>query len=168
LPDRSAATVAAWLAQHPTITAVCRDRSNLYAEGTRRGAPEAVQVVDRFHLVHNLRQALEAFLLNHRPALQAAAIGTAMALTPPTGPVPVMLMYRGRRRNPKPTQREEASRPPRHAPWVAIHEAVHALQAQGIPSPGSWASAVPRSIPTCAGIRRQAPNSRSGGHRRRC
>ena len=45
LPDRSAATVAAWLAQHPTITAVCRDRSELYAEGIRRGAPEAAQVL---------------------------------------------------------------------------------------------------------------------------
>jgi transposase len=45
LPDRSAATVAAWLAQHPTITAVCRDRSDLYADGIRQGAPDAVLVV---------------------------------------------------------------------------------------------------------------------------
>jgi hypothetical protein len=44
-------------------------------------------------LVHNLRQALEAFLLNHRPTLQAAAVGTAMALTPPTGSVAVPPMY---------------------------------------------------------------------------
>jgi hypothetical protein len=89
LPDRSAATVAAWLTGHPTISVVCRDRSDLYADGIRRGAPAAVQVVDRFHLVHNLRQVLEAVLLDHRPALQAAAAGTAMARTPPTGLVPV-------------------------------------------------------------------------------
>jgi hypothetical protein len=38
LPDRSAASVAAWLAQHPTITTVCRDRSDLYADGIRRRA----------------------------------------------------------------------------------------------------------------------------------
>jgi transposase len=132
LPDRSAASVAAWLALHPTITVVCRDRSDLYADGIRRGAPEAVQVVDRFHLVHNLRQALEAFLIDHRSALQAAAVGTAMALTPPTGSVPVTLMYQGRRRTPKPAP-PQAEQPPRHARWVAIYEAVHALQGQGIP-----------------------------------
>jgi AcrR family transcriptional regulator len=122
------------LAEHPTISVVCRDRSDLYADGIRRGAPKAVQVVDRFHLVHNLRQALEAFLLNHRPALQAAAVCTAMALSPAAGHVPIMLMYRGRPRSPKPSQMwEGTARPPRHARWVAIYEAVHALRAQGMP-----------------------------------
>jgi transposase len=132
LPDRSAETVGAWLAQHPTVAAVCRDRSNLYADGIRRGAPEAVQVVDRFHLVQNLRQALEAFLLDHRSALQAAAVGTAMVLTAPTGSVPVTLMYQGWRRNPKPAP-PQVERPPRQAHWVTIYEAVHVLRAQGMP-----------------------------------
>jgi transposase len=133
LPDRSAASVAAWLAQHPTLTVVCRDRSDLYAEGIRRGAPQAAQVVDRFHLVQNLRQALEACLIDHRSALQAAAVGTAIALTPADGHVPAMPMYRGRRRHPKPAPQEEAARPPRHARWVTIYEALHRLQAQGTP-----------------------------------
>jgi transposase len=132
LPDRSAASVAAWLAQHPTIAVVCRDRSDLYANGIRQGAPQAVQVVDRFHLVHNLRQALEAVLLDHRPALQAAALGTAMALTPPTGLGPVTPIYRGRRRSPTPAP-PPVERPPRHARWVAIYEAVRTLRARGTP-----------------------------------
>lgn len=90
--------------------------------------------MDRLPLVHNLRQALEAILINHRPALQAAAVCTAMALTPPIGPVPVRPMYRGRRRSPTPApRREEAAQPPRHAPSVALYEAVHTLHRQGIP-----------------------------------
>jgi transposase len=132
LPDRSAASVAAWLSQHPTITVVCRDRSDLYADGIRRGAPAAVQVVDRFHLVHNLRRVLEAFLLDHRAALQAAVVGTALALTPAPSVAHVTPMYRGRRRNPQPAP-PQAERPPRHARWVAIYEAVHTLRARGTP-----------------------------------
>jgi transposase len=156
LPDRSAAAVAAWLAQHPTITVVCRDRSDLYADGIRRGAPEAVQVVDRFHLVQNLRQALEAFLLNHRPALQAAAVWTAMALTPADGHVPVMPMYRGRRRSPKPAP-PPVERPPRHARWVTIYEALHRLSAQGTPI-ATMARRLRISRPTAyAYLRRDTP-----------
>jgi transposase len=63
LPERSAAAVADWLAQHPTTTVVWRDRSDLYADGMRRGTPQAAQVVDRFHLVQNLREAIEAFIV---------------------------------------------------------------------------------------------------------
>jgi transposase len=131
LPDRSAASVAAWLARHPTITTVCRDRSDLYADGIRRGAPEAVQVVDRFHLVQNLRQALEAVLLDRRPALQAAAVCTAMALTPVDRSVPGLLMYRGRRRSPKPAPAVES--PSRVSRWVGIYETIHRLTMQGTP-----------------------------------
>jgi transposase len=132
LPDRSAASVAAWLARYPTISVVCRDRSDLYADGIRRGAPQAVQVVDRFHLVQNLRHALEVFLGHHRPALQAAAMGTAMTRILADGHVPVRPMYPGRRRSPKPAS-PPLERPPRHARWVTIYEALHRLHAQGTP-----------------------------------
>jgi len=87
LPERSAQTMATWRAQHPTITGVCRDRSALYADGIRRGAPQAVQVVDRFHLVNNLREAVEAFLPTQRVALQAAAALTVQALIAVAGSV---------------------------------------------------------------------------------
>lgn len=133
LPDRSAATVAAWLARHPMITVVCRERSRLYGDGIRQGAPDAVQVVDRFHLVENLRDAVEAFLRNQRVALQAAAVRTAQALTLPGSPVPITPMYRGRHQRRQTQQRVEAERQHRHAPWVVIYEALHTLHAPRTP-----------------------------------
>ena len=134
LPERSAESVAAWLAQHPTVRVVCRDRSALYAEGIRRGAPQAVQVVDRFHLVKNLRETIEAFLHNQQPALQAAAARTAQALTLVVGPGPVTAMYRGRRQYAHvEQQRREAEQQQRHAAWVTTYETIHTLHAQGLP-----------------------------------
>jgi transposase len=132
LPDRSAATLAAWLEQQPTITVVSRDRSDLYADGIRRGAPQAVQVVDRFHLVRNLREAIEAFLVTKRPMLQAAAVSMVQALTSSAAPVPVTPMYSGKRQcSHTRQQQQEAEQQRRHAPWVTIYEAIHALSAQG-------------------------------------
>src|SRR5207237_1577416 len=132
LPERSAESVAAWLAQHPTVLVICRDRSALYADGIRRGAPHAVQVVDRFHLVKNLREAIEAFLHDQRPALQAAAACTAQVLTQEAGPVAAPTRYRGRHRCSQVGQRrQEAAQQHRHAAWVTTYEAIHTLRAQG-------------------------------------
>jgi len=130
LPDRSAASVVAWLGQHPTITTVCRDRSDLYADGIRRGAPQAVQVVDRFHLVQNLREAIEAFLVAQRPVLQVAAARTAQALTSLAAPVPVTRMYGGKRQCSYTRQQQrEVEQQRRHALWVTCYEAIHAMYA---------------------------------------
>jgi hypothetical protein len=163
LPERSADTVAAWLAWHPTVTVVCRDRSALYADGIRRGAPHAVQVVDCFHLVKNLREAVEAFLQNQRAALQAAAARTAQALTLVAGPGPVTSMYRGRRQcSQARQQRLEAAQQRCHAPWVATYEAIPALHAQG-PPVATIARQLGISRPTVyAYLRRETPpNPRS-------
>jgi transposase len=73
LCERSADEFANWLKAHPGITIISRDRSKEYAKGASQGAPEARQVADRWHLLKNLREALELFLEQNRACLYAAA-----------------------------------------------------------------------------------------------
>ena len=62
LPDRTAETLAQWLQVHPSIKVVTRDRSTEYASGIRQGAPQAMQVADRWHLLLNMRQMLTRYI----------------------------------------------------------------------------------------------------------
>ncbi|MEP7303887.1 MAG: ISL3 family transposase [Acidobacteriota bacterium] len=66
LAVRTADAVAAWLAARPSIRVISRDRHGPYADGVRRGAPQARQVADRFHLVLNLRGAVQRALSQQR------------------------------------------------------------------------------------------------------
>jgi transposase len=77
LERHSVESTARWLGQHPGVEVVSRDRSNVCREGVNAGAPEALQVADRWHLLHSLPLALEEFLLRKRSLLgKAAATGT--------------------------------------------------------------------------------------------
>jgi transposase len=85
LPDRESQTVAAWLRQHPGTEIVSRDRASAYSEATRKAAPHAVQVADRWHLLRNMSDALKSALEPHRRVLkQAASITRPAITTPPT------------------------------------------------------------------------------------
>jgi transposase len=110
LPVRSAPAVAQWLQAHPSVEIGCRDRSRLYAEGIRDGAPQAVQVVDRFHLVQNLGGALERFFLRYCRDLNT--IGASLHRSSEPTPTPAMISQA------------------RHARWVYLYHQIRQLHAQ--------------------------------------
>ncbi len=93
LEDPSADALVKWLGKHPGTQVICRDRDGVFASAARRGAPDALQVADRWHLVHNLADALERFAVRVlawlRKELKAEAIVEAAPqseLPPPASP----------------------------------------------------------------------------------
>ena len=71
LPDRESETLTEWLKEHPGVKVISRDRYKAYEKGARLGAPQAIQVADRFHLLKNLAEALEQVFNDHRQELEA-------------------------------------------------------------------------------------------------
>ena len=74
LPDRTAETLAEWLRGRPGIEAVARDRSTEYARGIALGAPKAMQTADRWHLLANMRQAVERWLHSAQARLRSLPV----------------------------------------------------------------------------------------------
>lgn len=70
LPDRSVDVVSKWLIEHPGVEIISRDRASSYIESIRTGAPNAIQVADRWHLLHNLVEAIERSLTRRYKVLQ--------------------------------------------------------------------------------------------------
>jgi transposase len=70
LADREEDTFAEWLRAHPGVEIISRDRSTVYAAGASAGAPEAIQVADRFHLSRNLSEAIQRLFDRHPSVLR--------------------------------------------------------------------------------------------------
>jgi transposase len=158
LPDRTAATFASWLQEHPGVEVIARDRSSAYAEGARHGASAATQVADRFHLLQNLREALDEVFSTHQQALDA--VNGAMHQQPvplPDGatavPVPPHDIA--------PPARQRAAQ--RQAHRQALHTQVWALHHQGWTAP-AIAQQVGLSLRT---VQRDLRTTTFAGRRRR-
>jgi transposase len=122
LATRDADPLVEWLQAHPGIEVVVRDRGGAYADAARRGAPDAVQVADRFHLVQNVGAALDEVVRSRRrrKEIERVQIETAEPIVVPTAP-PLP---------PGPAQlRARAARARRVGRW----EKARALRAEGLP-----------------------------------
>jgi len=118
LNDREAATLADWLQQHPGISILSRDRSKTYKQGMSQGAPDAMQVADRFHLLQNLAAVLERFLATQTPALKAVDMAYQQELRQIPLPTP-------------PAARQQQAEQ-RRARRLERYEQIHRLRQQGV------------------------------------
>jgi transposase len=122
LPDRTAETLADWLRGQPQITVVARDRSTEYARGILMGAPTAMQVADRWHVLVNMRQVLERWLAGAHARLRRL---------PPSPGTPADVQTGRRTKAFARTRAETAARIGRRERWVALYEEVRRRHASG-------------------------------------
>ena len=130
LPDRQAETVTTWMQAHPEITHISRDRGSEYASAASRGAPQAVQVADRFHVAKNLSEAVADLLARVLIELKATFEEEE------AGPATVQGEGRGRVEEWRPAAGEQVKRmiSTHRAEREARYEHVESLQKQGVSS----------------------------------
>ena len=117
LAERSAETSKEWLRKHPEIDLVSRDRGKIFREAATDGAPQAKQVVDRYHLQKNFAEALEKFFRKQEPVLKKVTqriVGKTRPAERPAMPEQVAQVRRAR-----------------HRQQVSLHKQIWKLYRQG-------------------------------------
>src|SRR5579859_6925847 len=120
LPDRKAETSAAWMASHPEIQLVSRDRGGDYASAATTSAPQAIQCADRFHILKNLGEALEGCLARQLAAKRKTQTKAQLEKHEPIEQAPQVA-----KRSPQVERLQQAYREERLACYeqiVALHE----------------------------------------------
>src|SRR6266699_5184908 len=130
LPDRESATVETWLKEHPEVHIVSRDRGKEFAKAATLGAPQARQVVDRFHMVKNLSEVLQEILGHCRAEIrqgEAPRPQLEKAVKEPTRPLPTAATWQQR----TPAQVKKAHQA-RQASRDDRYQQMTTLRAQGL------------------------------------
>lgn len=124
LPGRSKQVLLEWLRNHPGVEIVARDRASSYADAISEGAPQAIQVADRFHLVKNLTEALKEVVDRQSWALPKPTPLSVPEFDPKTvsAPMPTKRMDRAARRKAEAEERLQRR-----------YDEVHRLRSSGMP-----------------------------------
>src|SRR5262245_35458196 len=133
LPDRTAETAAAWLQKHSSVEIVTRDRGADYTRAINTGAPHAVQVADRFHLVKNAGETLERVVQRNHQGLRLAAKAVDQERTQQTATAvdePQLLPEPPT--HPQPTAESPAHRSPAQQRRFVRYQEVSGLAAEGL------------------------------------
>ena len=115
---------AHWLGDHPGVEVISRDRGASYLKGATRGAPQAKQVLDRWHVLKNLGEVIQKTLTQHIDVLRQAGQQEKKNTQQTESAHPNGKLRKPPRRKPSPPS-------PRRAWQTAMHQQVHELATAG-------------------------------------
>jgi transposase len=131
LPGRDGEALKAWLKEHPDVEVISRDRWAAYAQAAAEGAPQAQQVADRWHLLKNLREAVERLLERRYDDVKGCLkdVTPADSSPPPTPEAPPSVLPTAA--EPAPPTPQQQARQAKRQRRVERYERVRALHRQG-------------------------------------
>jgi transposase len=129
LADRKAETLSQWLKKHPGVQIVSRDRYLAYEKGISEGAPSAIQVADRFHLLQNLAETIDQIFCTHAKLLKSAEVNTCEPkLTEDSEEVIAVVLISP----PAKEKKEKSKATVRREKRLAIYEQIQTLKNNGL------------------------------------